>query len=168
MPPNAQPRIEPAAETDLEAVTDMWVQLAREQRGHGSHVLPAENRPTIRETLAAHRVGDGLLVARLEDDLVGFASFAVERGTFDLDVSRGLLSNLYVVPSRRGEGIGTALLEAVEDALADRGVEVLTLEAMADNEAARRFYRRNGYDVHRVSMARTLASENDTPSKDER
>ncbi|WIV67280.1 GNAT family N-acetyltransferase [Natrialbaceae archaeon AArc-T1-2] len=168
MPPNAQPRIEPAAETDLEAVTDLWVRLAREQRDHDSHVRPAENRATIRETLSAHRVGDGLLVARLDGEVVGFASFTVEHGTFELDVTRGLLSNLYVTPSRRGEGIGTALLEAVEDALAERGVDVVTLEAMADNEAARRFYRRNGYDAHRVAMERNLETKNDTPSKDER
>ena len=167
--PQTSPTIEPATKEDVPAVTDLWVRLASEQRAHGSHVLPEENRETIRETLAAHQVNDGLLVARLEG-VVGFSSFTVEHGTFELDTSRGLLSNLYVRPAHRGDGIGTALLEATETALKERGVDVIALEAMADNEAARRFYRRNGYGTHRVALERRLADQekNDTHSKEER
>ncbi len=41
---------------------------------------------------------------------------------------------------------------------------------MAENEEARRFYRRHGYDPLRVTMERSLAgrSENDTHSKEDR
>ena len=163
------PTIEPAGDEDLTTITDLWVRLADEQRAYDSHVLPEENRGTIRETLAAYRVNGGLLVARLEDETVGFASFTVEQGTFELDTTRGMLSNLYVRPDYRGEGIGTALLEATEEALEDRGVDVVALEAMAANEAALRFYRRNGYGTHRVALERTIdRSENDTHSKEER
>ena len=166
--PQTSPTIEPATDEDLPTVTDLWVRLATEQREHGSHVLPEENRETIRETLAAHQVNGGLLVARLES-VVGFSSFTVEGGTFELDATRGLLSNLYVRPAYRGEGIGTALLEATEEALEDRGVDVVALEAMAANEAALRFYRRNGYGTHRVALEAPIdRSENDTHSKEER
>ncbi|MFC4246167.1 GNAT family N-acetyltransferase [Natribaculum luteum] len=169
MAPDEQPVIEPATREDVETLTDYWVDLAREQRQHDSHVLPDANRETIGETLAAHQVGGGLLVARVDGDVVGFASFSLERGTFALDATRGLLSNLYVRPAYRGRGIGTALLEATEEELAQRGADVVTLEAMAKNDAARRFYRRNGYDTHRVAMERSLddRSENDTHSKEE-
>ncbi|MHC3437743.1 N-acetyltransferase family protein [Natrialbaceae archaeon A-gly3] len=163
-----QPTIEPATDEDLSTVTDLWTYLAREQRVYSSHVLPEENRETIRETLAAYRINGGLLVARLEGELVGFSSFTVEQGTFELDATRGLLSNLYVRPADRGEGIGTALLEATEAALAERGVDVVALEAMAANEAARRFYRRNGYGTHRVILESPAGQvENDTHSKEE-
>ena len=161
------PRIEPATRDDLEAVADCWVALAREQREHGSHVLPEPNREAILETLAAHQFDGGLLVARLEGELAGFATATVERGTFALDANRGVLSNLYVKPAFRSQGIGEALLEATEAFLADRDVEVVTLEAMADNEAARRFYRRHGYETYRVAMERPLADENDTHSRED-
>ena len=161
------PQIEPATRDDLEAVADCWVALAREQREHGSHVLPEANREAILETLAAHQVAGGLLVAQLEDELVGFATVTVERGSFALDSTRGVLSNLYVKPAFRNQGVGRALLEAAEAYLADRDVEVVTLEAMADNEAARRFYRRHGYETYRVAMERPLADENDTHSKED-
>ena len=166
MPPERL-QIEPATRADLEAVADCWVALARDQREYGSHVLPEANRESILGLLSAHQFNDGLLVARLDGDLVGFATVAVEHGTFTLDATRGILSNLYVTPPVRGRGIGTALLERAQDTLEEQGVEVVTLEAMADNESARRFYRRHGYEPYRVAMERSLADENDTHSKED-
>lgn len=168
MPPDVQPEIEPATQAELETIADWWVRLAREQREHGSHVLPEPNRETIVDVLGAHRIAGGLLVAKLDDEPVGFASFTMERGSFELDVTRGFLSNLYVTHAYRNRGVGTALLEAVESELASRGAEVLALEAMANNEAARRFYRRNGYEPYRVAMERRLAGEheNDTHTRE--
>ncbi len=169
---NSQPTIERASQDDIEAVTTLWVRLARDQRTYDSSVRAVANRETMRETLAAHQINDGLLVARLGSTVVGFASFAVEHGSLELDATRGHLSNLYVDPAFRNHGIGTALLEAVEDALADQGIDILLLEVMADNEAARRFYARKGYDDFRVTMQRSLegedSSENDTHSKEDR
>lgn len=181
--PDTDPRIEFATEADLETLADDWIELAREQEGHGSHIVPDANREAIRDVLAAHQFSDGLLVARLPaDDVAGFASFSIEQGMFTLDSTRGVLSNLYVKPSYRDRGIGTALLEEVEHALEERGATVVILEAMADNEAARRFYRRHGYDTYRVAMERSLersesgsnsnggssSEENDTHSKEDR
>ncbi|WP_049923434.1 GNAT family N-acetyltransferase [Halopiger djelfimassiliensis] len=161
--------IEPATSDELDAVTDLWVRLARGQREHGSAVRADENRESIRQILAAHQVNDTLLVARVDGTLVGFASFSVERGALELDTTRGTLSNLYVEPAARDRGVGTALLEAVETSLEASGVDVVRLEVMADNDAARRFYRRQGYDSVRVTMERSLEdrTENDTHSKED-
>lgn len=167
--------IEPATSDDVEAVTDLWVRLARGQRAYDSAVRADANRNRMRETLAAHQATDGLLVARADGTLVGFVSFSLEHGTLELDATRGTISNIYVEPTHRDRGIGAALLEAAEDALADRGAEVVILEVMADNEAARRFYREQGFDAFRVTMERSLAdrddraarSENDTHSKED-
>ncbi|MFA9415531.1 N-acetyltransferase family protein [Natrinema sp. HArc-T2] len=170
MPPNnPQPTIELATRDDLETVTDLWVQLARDQRRHDSAVRADSNRDTMRETLAAYQINDGLLVARLAGEIVGFASVTLERGSLELDSTRGLLSNIYVEPAFRDRGIGAALLEAAEEATAERGADEVLLEVMADNEAARRFYRREGYDEFRVTMSRSLENrdENDTHSKED-
>lgn len=171
MVPSSNPRltIEHAVAADLDAIADCWVELATDQRRHGSHVLPEANRRTMREILVTHRFVDGLLVARVDGVLAGFASFSVENGSLELDTTRGLLSNLYVRPAYRDRGIGTALLERVEDELEARGVETLRLEVMAANEAARRFYERAGYDRARVAMERSLgtSAKNDTHSRED-
>lgn len=167
MPPNEQLVIEPPSVDELDSLADCWVDLAREQRAHGSHVLPDANRDRIRSIFGAHHASETVLVARLDGTLVGFGTFAVERGALEIDSDRGHLSNLYVKPSFRGRTIGTALLRAIESTLTERGVSVLTLEVLADNEAARRFYRSNGYTAQRISMEHSLESgdENDTHSK---
>ncbi|MFC4543575.1 GNAT family N-acetyltransferase [Halosolutus amylolyticus] len=165
----SEPAIEPATRDDLETIAELWVRLARGQREYGSAVRAGRNRETMRETLGAHLHADGLLVARVEGTIVGFASFSIERGSLDLDTTRGVLSNLYVEPAHRGRGIGTALLTAVEAELADQGAETLLLEVMADNEDAREFYRTQGYDEFRIGMSRSIGdrSENDTHSKED-
>ena len=55
------------------------------------------------------------------------------------------LEDLWVRPPRRNEGIGSAVLAAVEGAAAEGGAERLGLAVAVDNEGARRLYRRYGY-----------------------
>lgn len=162
MPPVS---IGPAETDEVDALAEMWTDLASGQRRHGSHLLGSANRTAIRESISRHVVGDTVVVAR-EGGVVGFAMFTVETGTFEQDCLRGIIENLYVVPGRRGEGIGSALLATAEARLRERGVDTVALEVMTDNERAREFYRRQGYEPHRLELAKPL--ENDTHSKDDR
>jgi ribosomal protein S18 acetylase RimI-like enzyme len=161
----SDPTVEAGNSDDITAVTDLWVRLAAGQREHGSHLLPEENRSTIRESVARHAVGNTLLVARA-GEIVGFAMVAVETGAFEQDCTRGIVENLYVVPERRGEGVGTALIESAEARLVDRGADVVTIEVMAENGRARELYRRVGYEAHRIELEKPARS--DTHSKDRR
>lgn len=170
--PPADVRIVSAEREDADALAELWVELASDQREHGSHLLPEENRTRIREALLQHVVTDTIFVARrradegdaenaedAEDTVIGFVSFGLESERYRQDVSRGIVHNIYVRPADRGEGIGTALLDAAESALADRGADTVGLQAMASNEKAREFYRRNGYEPHRVEFEKTTESD---------
>jgi ribosomal protein S18 acetylase RimI-like enzyme len=57
----------------------------------------------------------------------------------------GEIESLAVLPSHRGQGIGTRLLEALENELAAIGIRDLILGVLAGNEDAIRLYRRRGY-----------------------
>ena len=165
--------IEPAALGDVNSLVELWVTLARGQRAYGSHLEPDGNRAPVRAALAHHIVGDGVLVARddghgedgSESIPVGFVMFGLEQGDYEQTVTRGVVHNLFVVSSHRGRGIGSALLERAEEALVRVGADVFSLEAMATNERARRFYERHGYDVHRVELEKSAQS--DTHSKED-
>lgn len=158
--------VESADPEDVEAVADLWVDLAAGQRTHGSHLLAGPNRGVVRDALVRHAVLGGLLVAREGDAIVGFVMFEPESGSYEQDADRGIVHNLYVVPERRGEGVGSALLAAAEDALADEGADVVALEVMAENDAARRFYRRHGYEPLRLELERDLDPESDTHTRE--
>lgn len=147
------------------AITDMWLDLAADQRAYGSHLLPDENRTQIRESVVRHIVTDSLLVARDGDGLAGFVMFSVESGSFDQDVRRGIVENLFVAESYRNESVGGTLLDAAEADLADREADVVALEVMADNAEARSFYSDHGYDPHRLELEKAVQS--DTHSRDD-
>ena len=160
-------RIEPATTDDVGALVDAWVELAATQRRHGSHLADEANREAIRPILAYHAVEGTCLVARAapgevsgpDGDVLGFVNFGLEEAGLSGDATRGLVHNVFVEPGFRGEGVGSALLDAAEAALAERGADVVAIEALADNEAARRLYRRRGYDLHRVQYERTTETD---------
>lgn len=167
-------RIEPATADDIDAITDMWVTLAAGQREHGATLRGEANRATAREWVAQSVVTGELLVARdpdpateadaggdREPEPVGFVGFSLERGNYERDAVRGTVSNLFVAPERRGEGIGAALLDAAERALVEEGADRVALEALADNDRAREFYADRGYGLHRVELTKPLGEEGD-------
>ncbi|EMA47069.1 GNAT family N-acetyltransferase [Halococcus saccharolyticus] len=172
-------RIESPDTDDADAIADQWVALAREQRAFGSHLLAEANWATIRDAIVRHIVADELRIARADadeanangattdttdtDEIVGFVMFGPEGDRYRQDVSRGIVRNVVVAPDRRNEGIGAALLAAAESALRESGFEAVGLSVLADNEAARRFYRRAGYTPHRIDLEKQLESDTDKP-----
>jgi ribosomal protein S18 acetylase RimI-like enzyme len=87
-----------------------------------------------------------LHLARADGDCVG--AFTVlhpgSDDTFPLAAGYAELYTLAVLPQSRGSGVGAALLDAVDEALADRAITNLTVAVMAQNEAAIRLCRRRG------------------------
>ena len=148
-------------------IADLWVDLAQEQRAFGSHLHAAQNRATIREAVVRHIISGGLLVARTGGgSLVGFVMFGPETERYEQDVSRGILRNIVVRSEHRNAGIGTELLSAAESALRDEDFDVVSLSALADNEAARRFYVRQGYEPHRIDFEKSLESDTDKTERE--
>lgn len=61
------------------------------------------------------------------------------------DDDTGVILRVYVSPNVRDEGVGRALVEAVCDALADRGCERITATVLAENDAGAAFYQSLGF-----------------------
>ena len=78
---------------------------------------------------------DGLAVVRLRPNLWSAALEAY-------------LAELYVVPERRGAGLGRALLEATMDEARSHGADRIDLGTSEDDVAARALYERCGFTRH--------------------
>lgn len=159
--------IESPTPAETGRIVELWLALAADQQRYGAHIRADANRGVVAESLGRAAAEGRLLVARESDPgdgaesadgptIAGFASFRLETGPYEQDATRGLVENVYVVPERRGEGIGSALLSAAERRLAEQEATVVTLEALAANDRARSFYREHGYDPHRVEFEKPL------------
>ena len=140
-----------AAEADVDPATDAEADRSPDEDAH--HATDADTDPSSsRADEDDQAAGD--------PELVGFVTFDLESERFQQDVTRGFVHNLVVRRDHRGRGIGTALLTGAERVLAERGADVVALQAMAANEDARAFYRRCGYEPHRVELEKPLESDN--------
>jgi putative acetyltransferase len=63
-----------------------------------------------------------------------------------LDASEGELKRMYVVPGRRGTGVSTVILQALEASARDLGWSRILLETGTEQPDAKRFYEREGYE----------------------
>ncbi|MGA8926466.1 MAG: GNAT family N-acetyltransferase [Solirubrobacterales bacterium] len=106
------------------------------------------------------RAGDAwLLIAEREGSPVGFAFFRICDGdwSFETNERMGELEALSVEPELRRWGIGSLLMEEVEQRLAAAGVGFIGLGVIAGNEDALRFYKRWGMAPSYVRcLGRTL------------
>jgi ribosomal-protein-alanine N-acetyltransferase len=84
----------------------------------------------------------GFLVADAETGIVGYV---VADATPSHGGTLGHVKDIAVHPERRGEGIGTRLLERALARLAAQGADRVKLEVRAGNETAIDLYRRFGF-----------------------
>ena len=87
------------------------------------------------------------LVARRGDEIIGYAMVKIEDAdavwyTGELQAE---LESLALLPHERGKGLGTRMLDTVDEELAKLGVTDLTIGVDVNNTGAKRFYERRGF-----------------------
>jgi ribosomal protein S18 acetylase RimI-like enzyme len=134
--------IRPYTENDRPAVAALWRAVFPD--------APTWNHPEtdIQRKLAVQR--DLFLVAELDGELAGTAMSGY-------DGHRGWVYYVAVSPRHRRQGIGSALMKAVETRLAAIGCPKINLQVRADNHQVVAFYRKLGYEIEeRTSMGKRL------------
>jgi len=143
---------------DIDSLEPLWV---------GVHHAHAASMPELApyvsdaETWAEHRPlyvklfekpETTLFLALLDGTLVGYALLHVDavRETWVADTWRtgeqiGELESIAVAPEHRGEGIGSALLDAVDREFDELGVADVIIGLLPGNDGARRLYERRGF-----------------------
>jgi GNAT superfamily N-acetyltransferase len=142
-----------AAEADLQEY---------ERKLHDTRIpgdLAAEPTFRLLENLISANDGE-LFVAEEDGAFVGYAAGFVLRDenpaeTEDSNVC-GYINDVYVVPHRRGRGIASLLLRAVENFLRAKGMARLRINTLVLNESAKRAYVKQGFEPYEVMMEKRL------------
>ena len=79
-----------------------------------------------------------ILVAEWDGNLAGWGA---------CEKADDFITDLWVHPAFQGRGIGTALIEAIEAGITQRGYKMARLDTHARNAGAIRLYKRMGYRV---------------------
>jgi len=101
-------------------------------------------KPGLDELLANQNIGRAWIV-RLHDEIIGYA---IATFGFDLEFGgrRATLTDLYLVPGHRRNGLGSVLFRHIESECSKAGAHAMELMVEEDNEEARAFYLKMGYE----------------------
>ena len=121
---------------DLEAMMRQRAALAGEGRWIGAELPLDEERD--RGTFTQGIEGQSLFVAELDGELVGLIGLhPTGYGVVDL--------GMQVADGHRGQGVGSALLEAGIDWAREHGAHKMSLQHWPHNQAARALYEKYGF-----------------------
>ena len=96
-----------------------------------------------------------IFAAYLRDQRVGGAILVFDDPQMELlsdCPDCGVIWDIRVKPEMRGEGIGSALLRAVENAAFEKGARALRVETQQINIPACRFYEHHGFRLERATL----------------
>jgi ribosomal protein S18 acetylase RimI-like enzyme len=143
---------------DLPRLEPLWVSVHHQHEASMPELGPyVSDETTWRERRALYeelfrKPGTFLLLATEGHELVGYAlvhtTAPADTWTGDTWATGDAiaeLESLAVAPDRRGAGIGSALLDAVDAELEARGVPDVVVGALPGNEGAIRLYERRGF-----------------------
>ena len=144
--------IEPLDPADIDLVGPLWKQLMDHVASLPDGLVPVrpsdESWELERREMLAELAGEAfILVARKEARVVGYAFVCIEGPdpVWYTGDSHAMLATLCVEQAERGNGVGGALLDAVDAELERRGVEDVEIGVDTGNVVAAEFYERRGY-----------------------
>ena len=135
-------------------VPEYAADMARAGHWTAEEALERAQRQTA-ELLPEGRATPGHLIWAITDEAgaaAGILWVATETGR----PGRAFIYDIEIEPGRRGEGLGTAALTALDDWARANGITTIGLQVFGDNEGAWRLYKRLGYAETSVQMEKQL------------
>ncbi len=150
-------------DADESAVLAIIHDLQRHERAFESRLKSPEEIGSwyIRELLASVEKHKGrLLVAEANGLVAGYACLLVDVSSADqreeILYSYSQVSDLAVLSTHRGLGLGQALIAACEGIARGQGQKWIRLGVLAANQDARRFYARSGFSEMWLTLEKGL------------
>ncbi|MBB5962872.1 GNAT family N-acetyltransferase [Planomonospora venezuelensis] len=145
--------VRPAGAGDLDGVVACSAALFAEDAGTRDPALNVNWPREYGEATFANAVGDPDRLVLVADDggrVIGHLTGSLSGPTPMRPVMVATLGSVYVQPHYRGRKIGARLVEEFRSWARGHGAQYAGVTAYASNEAAARFFERNGFAMHSV------------------
>ncbi|HSG57525.1 MAG TPA: GNAT family N-acetyltransferase [Paracoccaceae bacterium] len=135
--------IRPAAAPDAAAIAEIWNPVIRDTAVTFNAV---EKTPEglVADFAAKALAGHGFLVAEAGGRVLGFANYSQFRG--GVGYARSMEHTIILAPQAQRQGVGRALMAAIEDHARAGGAHALFAGVSAENPAGVEFHRRIGFN----------------------
>lgn len=150
---------DPDDAADIVRLTDAY---ARDPMG-GGQPLPEPVKEALVPAMREHG-GVEVFLAEVDGAAVGVCTVVDKFSTFAAATTLNV-HDIAVLDEHRGEGIGRALLDRVEERARERGCARVNLEVLDDNPA-RRLYERAGFEAKSTYMVKPLTGKGDSYAED--
>lgn len=149
-------RIRPATANDADFMASLAARLTIGRAAWlGEQLMEGTMRRFLLDDLAAMSDTSTVFIAEASDGTpVGAAT--IERKAHFTGIPQAYLGELAVITEVEGQGVGAALLAAVETWAREHGAQIITLETGSANGHARSFYARHGYGDESVKLTKVL------------
>ena len=144
--------ISPLDPTDIESVGPLWKQLMDHIASLPDAAVPVrpsdESWELERKEMLSELAGESfVLVARRQERITGYAFVCIEGPdpVWYTGDKHALLATLCVDEAERGDGVGSALMDAVDAELDRRGIEDVEIGVDTGNQVATHLYKSRGY-----------------------
>lgn len=124
--------------------------------GHSRDEVVSGTERVLRDALAHPAEDELFLIADDEHAAPAGFVYAVTHDDFFTGEPYAHVSEIATVTS--GGGVGTALMEAVEQWARERGYRIVTLNVIEENAKAARFYERLAYGPHYRQLIKRLGA----------
>ena len=146
--------LQPVASAERDAFLAMLADYLEELDAYELDWDPAPPVEAYREALAADPQGQQLEWVLVGGERAGFLVTRVVPDWPEEQREIGLVSECYVVPKRRGQGVGRAAVEVWLARMRGRGVALVEAAVLWRNAPARRFWERLGFEMRAVQTVR--------------
>jgi len=156
-------RIRSLQPSDKSALRQLVVQLQAAEAESNPYVIDGELMADdyVRQLYEGNREIPGeILVAELDTgEVVGYVALqpnVPQEEAHEVFYHYAYVSDIVVLDSQRGNGVGSALLNSAENYARAAGATVIRMGVLAGNQPARRLYAECGYDERELLLEKSL------------
>jgi GNAT superfamily N-acetyltransferase len=142
-------RLRLATEQDIPVIVDLWMRMMHEHEGFEERLELTRLAPAAYQSyLLMHSGKEKSHVAIAENDegIQGFCCAYVSQNLPMFAPQQfGYVSDLFVVPALRGQGVGTSLVNHAREWFTSRGIRNMQLQVYTQNEKGLGFWKAKGF-----------------------